>query len=317
MIEQQGGDQGYGAVAAPEATIGRGTPVATTLPRARGKSKLRPDERAFLWISRVIIWLFMLAIIFPVVMVVLAAFSPGQAFYTTSLLPSSLTLQHFQNVLDPNHVDFLIWVRNSMFVCVGSGILSVVLVASTGYAFSRFRFKGKKYGLMTLLLIQMFPVQMSFIAFYVLLLKVHLLNSLWGLLLVYLGGGIPFNAWLFKGYVDGLPRDLEESAYVDGATRWQAFYKIVLPLTRPMMAVIFIFVVIGNYNEYILANFLISDSSKRTLAVGLQLFIYTQFNQNWTDFAAAAVLASLPILILFLIAQRWLVSGLAAGAVKG
>jgi ABC-type maltose transport system permease subunit len=202
-------------------------------------------------------------------------------------------------------------------VCLTTSALSVLLVAGTGYAFSRFRFVGRKYGLMSLLLIQMFPAQMSFVALYLLLDKIGLFNTLQGLILVFLGGGIPFNAWLFKGYVDGLPRDLEESAYVDGATRFQAFWKVILPLTRPMMAVIFIFQTIGIYNDYILVNYLINDPDKWTVAVGLRGFLSGQFGQHWNDFAAGAVIASIPITLLFLAAQKWLVSGLAAGAVKG
>jgi arabinogalactan oligomer/maltooligosaccharide transport system permease protein len=267
--------------------------------------------------SRVILFAAVLVILFPIGMVVVASLTPGSAFYSSTLIPTHLTLEHYQNVLNPSQNDFLIWLRNSAIVCIGTASLSVMLVASTGYAFSRFRFFGRKYGLMGLLLIQMFPIQMSFVAFFYLLLRLHLLNTLQGLILVYLGGSIPFNAWLFKGYVDGLPRDLEESAYVDGATRFQAFWKIILPLTRPMMAVIFIFQVVAIYSEYVLASFLIQDSSKKTVAVGLQGFIANALNLNWTDFAAAAVLASIPILMVFLLAQRWLVSGLASGAVKG
>ena len=285
--------------------------------RARRKAKLRPHRRAFLWFSRAILSLAVLVILFPIVMVVTASLTPGAAFYSSTLVPSHLTLEHYQNVLNPDKNDFLIWMRNSAIVCIGTATLSVMLVTSTGYAFSRFYFLGRKYGLMGLLLIQLFPIQMSFVAFFYLLLKLHLLNTLQGLILVFLGGSIPFNAWLFKGYVDGLPRDLEESAYVDGATKFQAFWKIILPLTRPMMAVIFIFQVIGIYSDYILTNFLIQDANKKTVAVGLQGFIANALNLNWTDFAAAAVLASIPILIVFLLAQRWLVSGLSAGAVKG
>jgi arabinogalactan oligomer/maltooligosaccharide transport system permease protein len=148
-------------------------------------------------------------------------------------------------------------------------------------------------------------------------LKIGLLNTLQGLILVFLGGGIAFNTWLFKGYVDGLPRDLEEAAYVDGATRWQAFWRVILPLTRPMMAVIFIFQVIGIYNDYILTNFLIQDPTRYTVTVGLRGFINNQFGQNWNDFAAGALVATVPIVLLFMVAQRWLVSGLASGAVKG
>ena len=318
MIEQQGGEQAVGAVPAPaaaQAGVLAARAVATA--RARTKSHLRPDEVVFLWISRLIIWVAILAVVVPILLIAVASLTAGNSLLVTSVIPSNLSLEHWRNVFDPNQTSMLIWLRNSAIVAISTSVLSVLLVATTGYAFSRFRFYGKKYGLMALLLMQMFPAQMSFVALYFFLLKIGLLNTLQGLILVFLGGGIPFNAWLFKGYVDGLPRDLEESAYVDGATKWQAFWKVILPLTRPMMAVIFIFVTIGIYNDYILTNFLISDPSKYTVAVGLRGFINQQFGQNWNDFAAGALLAALPITLLFLVAQRWLVSGLAAGAVKG
>jgi arabinogalactan oligomer/maltooligosaccharide transport system permease protein len=325
MIEQQSEEQAFGAVPAPVAE--RGAVLAeraVDLSRMRTKAKLRPYERNFLWISRLILWVVIALVVIPVVLVITASLTPGSAFFSTSLWPSSISWEHYQNVLDPTKNDFLIWIRNSVIVCVVTGVLSVLLITSTAYAFSRFRFYGRKYGLMAMLLIQMFPAQMAFVALFYLLLwlgnhtnGVIGLNTLQGLILVFLGGGIPFNAWLFKGYVDGLPRDLEESAYVDGATRFQAFWKIILPLTRPMMAVIFIFQVIGIYNDFILVNFLTSDSQHYTVTVGLFSFVNGQYTQNWPDFAAGALLASLPILALFMISQRWLVSGLAAGAVKG
>jgi arabinogalactan oligomer/maltooligosaccharide transport system permease protein len=318
MIEQQSGEQAAGAIAAPTAAqTGILVAKAESLARGRTRSHLRPDEVAFLWVSRIIIWVFILAVIVPIALIVIASLTAGNSLLVTSIIPSKLSFEHWANVFDPKQTSMLIWLRNSAIVAGCTAVLSVLLVATTGYAFSRFRFYGKKYGLMALLLMQMFPAQMSFVALYFFLLKIGLLNTLQGLIIVFLGGGIPFNAWLFKGYVDGLPRDLEESAYVDGATKWQAFWKVILPLTRPMMAVIFIFVTIGIYNDYILTNFLISDPSKYTVAVGLRGFINNQFGQNWNDFAAGAIVAAIPIALLFLIFQRWLVSGLAAGAVKG
>lgn len=318
MIEQQGGEQAAGAVPAPAAAqVGVLATRAMASTRVRTKSHLRPDEVVFLWVSRVIIWLFILAVVIPIVLIAIASLTAGNSLLVTSVIPTNFSFEHWRNVFDPSQTSILIWLRNSAIVAISTSILSVLLVATTGYAFSRFRFYGKKYGLMALLLIQMFPAQMSFVALYFFLLKIGLLNTLQGLVLVFLGGGIPFNAWLFKGYIDGLPRDLEESAYVDGATKWQAFWKVILPLTRPMMAVIFIFQTIGIYNDYILTNFLISDPTKYTVAVGLRGFINNQFGQNWNDFAAGALLAALPITLMFLVAQRWLVSGLAAGAVKG
>lgn len=317
MIEQPGRAVAEGATATTELPAGRAITVSISAPAARTRPKLRPYELTYLWFSRIVIVGFIALILVPVLLVIQASFTSGQSFNTFSWLPDHPTLEHYQRMFDLNQVNFVYWMRNSAIVCLSTAAVSVLLVASTGYAFSRFHFRGRKYGLMAMLLIQMFPVQMSFLAFYFLLNKVNLLNTLGGLALVYIGGGVAFNSWLFKGFVDGLPRDLEESAYVDGATPWQAFYKIILPLTRPMMAVIFIFVLIGNFNEYILASWLLRDSDKLTMAVGLRGFINGAYQQNWTDFAAAAILGSIPILIIFLIAQRWLVSGLAAGAVKG
>jgi arabinogalactan oligomer / maltooligosaccharide transport system permease protein len=314
MIEQTG----EGSISTPDATLGAAAPVATAMPRVRSRAKLRPYERSFLWFSRAVILGFILLMLVPVFFAVQASFSAvGVDFTTFRWIPEHPTWPNYANLFDLNKVDYLVWLRNSAIVCIGGALLSVLLVVTTGYAFSRFRFIGRKYGLMSMLLLQMFPAQMNFIAFYYLLNKVQLLNTFPGLILVYLGASIAFFSWLFKGYVDGLPRDLEESAYVDGATPWQAFYKIILPLTRPMMAVVFIFALIQNFNEYILASWILRDSNRLTMSVGMRGFINGQYSQNWTEFAAAAVLSCIPILLVFMIAQRWLVSGLAAGAVKG
>jgi arabinogalactan oligomer/maltooligosaccharide transport system permease protein len=316
MIEQQTPQQ-TAAPAAGTTAVGSMAIGAASLSQVRSKSRLRPDERAFLWVSRIIIWIVILIMIIPVAMVVIASLTPGETFFVTSVIPKNVSFEHYQNVFDPNKTPIFTWMKNSAIVCLITSSLSVLLVTSMAYAFSRFHFFGRKYGLMAMLLIQMFPAQMAFVALFYLLNYVHLLNSLTGLIVVFLGGGIPFNAWLFKGYIDGLPRDLEEAAYVDGATQFQAFWKVILPLTRPMMAVIFIFQVIGIYNDYILTNYLINSSDKYTVAVGLYSFLNNQFAQNWNDFAAGAIIATIPIVVLFLLAQRWLVSGLASGAVKG
>ncbi|HEX6507672.1 MAG TPA: sugar ABC transporter permease [Chloroflexota bacterium] len=318
MIEQQSEEQAIGTV--PPTAAGSAGALAVgamDLPRVRTKVRLRPDERAFLWVSRAIIWGFMALMLVPIVLLLIASLTAGNALFANSLIPQHFSLEHYRNVFDPAQTSIIIWLRNSAIVAGSTGVLVALLVATTGYAFSRFRFRGRKYGLMALLLIQMFPAQMSFIALYFFLLKIGLLNTLQGLILVFLGGGIPFMAWLFKGYVDGLPRDLEESAYVDGANRWQAYWKVILPLTRPMLATVFIFQVINVYNDYILTNFLIQDPNKYTVTVGLRGFINQQFGQNWNDFAAGAVIAAIPLALMFLLAQRWLVSGLSAGAVKG
>jgi arabinogalactan oligomer/maltooligosaccharide transport system permease protein len=246
------------------------------------------------------------------------SFSAG-SFFSNTIIPTHFTLQHYGDLFNPTlNIGFLTWVENSVILCTGVGLCTVALVSTMAYAFSRFRFRGRKYGLMGLLLVQMFPAQMSFIAFFTLLQKVNLDGTLFGLGLVLLGGGLPFQAWLFKGYIDSLPRDLEEAAYVDGATKFQAYLRIILPLTRPMMAVVFLFTWFGLYSEYLLSSFILgTNSGAFTMAVGLRGFIVNSVQQNWTDFAAASVLGSVPLMIIFLAAQRFLVAGLARGAVKG
>jgi arabinogalactan oligomer/maltooligosaccharide transport system permease protein len=318
MIEQQSGEQVVGAVAAPTAIVAGVLDAAGLAGHTvRTHRKLRADERAFLWISRVIIWVGMLIVIIPVLLVLVASLTAGNSLLVTSLIPQHFSFEHFQNVFDPNKTSIWLWLRNSFIVGIGTGVLAVLFVATAGYAFSRFHFPGRRYGLMAMLLIQIFPAQMAFVALYFFLIKIHLINTLQGLIVVFVGGGMAFNTWLFKGYVDSLPHDLEESAYVDGANRFQAYWRVILPLTRPMMAVIFLFQFIGVYNDYILTSFLITDPNKYTVTVGLRGFINNQFGQNWNDFAAGALIAALPICLIFLLAQRWLVSGLASGAVKG
>jgi len=283
--------------------------------RRAGHKRLRTDERVALWVSRIIIIAVILVFLFPMVYVVGTSVQGGLLFNTNEILPTSFTLQHYQDLF--SQTGFLTWIRNSVIVCTSIGVLTVALVATMAYAFSRFRFRGRKYGLMFLLLIQMFPAQMSFIAFYYLLNRIGLYDTLQGLILVLLGGGLPFNAWLFKGYIDSLPRDLEEAAYVDGASKLQAYIRIILPLTRPMMAVIFIFVWFGMYSEFLVTSFLITTPDNYTFAVGLFGFINQQFLNNWTEFSAAAIIGAMPLMLVFLLSQRFLVAGLARGAVKG
>ncbi len=318
------------AVPIPPVVIRAETAGLLSRLRPKRHKRLRTGEITFLWVSRLIVTVFMILILIPALWVLSTSFNPGNLFLSTSPFPSGFTLDHYRDIFNPQ-IGFLTWVRNSVAVCTAVGVFTIVLVATMAYAFSRFKFRGRKYGLMFLLLVQMFPAQMSFIAFYWLLNQltfdlpfnifslhhVSLYDTLIGYTFVLIGGGLPFNAWLFKGYIDSLPRDLEEAAYVDGASKLQAYLRIILPLTRPMMAVIFLFTWFGMYSEYLLASFLLSSPGNKTVALGLQSFIYTQFLQNWTDFAAFAVVGSLPLMVVFLLAQRFLVAGLARGAVKG
>lgn len=265
-------------------------------------------------LSRLILILACLLTIFPVLWIITASLNTGASLFTSSIIPKSLTFKHYLDLF--SNTDFLLWIKNSVIACTGGGLLALFFTITLAYAFSRFRFKGRRYGLLVLILIQMLPATATIVAIYKILQAIGQINHLTGLILVYGGTTIPFNAWLMRGYFDTIPQDLEESAYIDGATSWQAFTKIALPLAMPMVAVIFIFNLITFYNDYLLASIVMSGKQNYTVALGMRFF-NQPYAANWAMFAAASILACLPILIIFYSLQRFLVQGLTWGAVKG
>jgi arabinogalactan oligomer/maltooligosaccharide transport system permease protein len=272
--------------------------------------------------KRLVIWFAILATLAPGYWIILASLSAGNSFFSSSLLPGDLTLHNYSAVI--RDTDFLIWVKNSLIVCTAVAGVSTVACALAAYAFSRLRFWGRRYGLMGMLIVQMFPVGVGIPAYFYLLFRLGNwtdakvgLDTKLGLILVLTGGGVAFYAWLFKGYLDNMPRELEEAAFVDGASRLKTIWYVLFPLVRPIVAVIFLFLFMGTYAEYLLTSVILTDSSNWTIPVGLNAFIFNQFNQRWTEFSAAAVLGSVPLLTVFMLMQRYLVAGLARGAVKG
>ena len=266
-------------------------------------------------LNRFVLIVICVVTLFPAVWVIAASFSVGTSLYSGGLIPARTTLHNYLQLF--TSTDFGTWMKNSLIICTASSLLTLFLTVTMGYAFSRFRFAGRRFGLLALILIQMFPSIMSIVAIFRLLQVIGLLDSYAGLILVYAGGGIGFNAWLLKGYIDSLPKELDESACIDGANHWQAFTKIILPLSSPMLAVIFLFNFIGFFQEFLLANIIIFNPALRPIAVGMRFYINGQYAQNWTGFAAASILASLPVLIIFFSLQRYLVEGLTKGALKG
>lgn len=261
-------------------------------------------------------------ILFPAYWILAASFKKGGSLFSTELFPSEYTLGNYYKLL--TKTKFLIWMQNTVVLCVCASLLALVVTVTAGYAFSRMRFPGRKWGLMTMIIIQMFPAAMAMVAIYKLLLYLGRitggavgLNTISGLILVYAGGGIPFNTWIIKGYLDGLPKELEESAYIDGATQTQAFVKVILPLLMPILAVVTIFNFIGPYADFLFPSIVLTGETKFTLAVGMRSFITGSFSTNWTQFAAASILGALPILVIFFALQRFLVEGLTKGALKG
>lgn len=285
--------------------------------------------------------------LFPVLFVTLSAFNPEGTISTFSLPEIESPAELFQNFNDLmfNEANlainpFWLWLRNSFIVAITSTILSVLITALSAYSFSRFRFWGRRQLLLGILLIQVFPNLLAMIALYLILqqigtlpdaipevlpflawidwswLNAFSLDSLGGLILVYLGGAMGINTWLMKGFFDSIPRDIDESALVDGATHWQIFWLLIFPLVRPILAVVGVLSFVGTFNEFVLASILLSDSNE-TLMVGLFGFINDQFDKNWGMFSAGALISALPVVIIYIALQDQIVGGLTAGSVKG
>lgn len=280
----------------------------------RYREKVSPSERRSLWLGRLVIWITMVMVIFPALWIVMSSFSAGDSFFLSSLFPQKLSTEHYVKLF--TETNFVLWVWNSLKLCLIVAIIQLVLTSLAAYAFARLRFIGRKYGLMSLLVLQVFPNSMAVAGYYILIYQFGLVDSSPALIFV-LAGGSAFNIWLLKSYIDGIPVELDEAALVDGANRFQVFYKVILPLAMPQLAVLFLFSFIATYSEYVITSIFLQTPGKMTLALGLQSFISDQFAAHWTMFSAAAVISSLPIMIVFMCLQRFIQNGLVAGGVKG
>jgi arabinogalactan oligomer/maltooligosaccharide transport system permease protein len=260
-------------------------------------------------------------VLYPVLLVCKKAFEPSAGFARSpSPVPEDVTLDHFRALVGSRGPDgellFLRHALNSAVVALLTTIVGVFLSCTAAYALSRFRFPGRRAGLTTFLVVQMFPASMLLLPLYVLLDRLGLLNSITGLVLVYATTAIPFCVWTLKGYFDSLPRELEEAARIDGAGPLRIFFTIVLPLARPGIAVTALFSFMTAWNEFIMASTFMTDESQYTLPVLLQSSV-GEHSANWGVFAAGAIVTSVPVMALFYVLQRSLVGGLTAGSVKG
>ncbi len=261
------------------------------------------------------------ASLYPVLWVVKMALSPAQSLsLSINPFPETVTFDHFRDVLF-SHDSQGRWLfgRQLLASIVVSGATTIVglsLAVTAAYALSRFRFPGKDAGMQTLLVTQMFPATLMLVPLYRLLQTLGLLDSWGGLVLVYSTSSLPFCVWMLKGYFDTIPRELEEAAVMDGASPWQVFTRVVLPLARPALAVTALFSFMTAWNEFILAATLINDAARFTLPVALQQYV-GEWKTEWGHFAAGALIVSAPVMALFFALQKFLVGGLTAGAVKG
>jgi arabinogalactan oligomer/maltooligosaccharide transport system permease protein len=261
--------------------------------------------------------------LFPLYLVIISSLNPSGSLNLTSFLPREISWVNYEMLFNDPRIPYLNWMKNSLIIAGAVAILSVTIGAASAFAFSRLRFKGKISGLKLLLLVQMFPAILAISAVYVIMERVQSfapeigLGTKPGLLLVYLGGAMGVNIWLLKGFVDSIPAELDEAAKVDGASPMQIYWLIFIPLATPVLAVVALLSFIGTFNEFILARLFLVDMSERTIAVGLQSFIGGQYSQNWGPFAAGSIIASVPIVAIFLSLQKYIVNGLTAGSVKG
>ncbi|MEV5974805.1 carbohydrate ABC transporter permease [Streptomyces sp. NPDC051921] len=251
--------------------------------------------------------------VFPVLWVLLTSLKPAK-FATTTDFVKEPTLENYTSLL--NDTPFLTWFGNSLLVAALTTVLGVFVSSTTGYAVSRFRFPGKRGLMWTLLVTQMFPVAVLIVPIYNIMASMGLLNSPTGLVITYLTIAVPFCAWMMKGFFDTIPREIDESGQVDGLTPFGTFWRLILPLAKPGIAVTAFYSFITAWSEVAYASAFMVGDENLTLAGGLQKFV-NQYGAQWGPMTAASVLIAIPAALVFLFAQRHLVTGMSAGAVKG
>lgn len=259
--------------------------------------------------------------LFPIVFVVSAAINPIGTLSSSELIPTGAGGENFAKLF--SNTQFVKWFWNTMLIGIASAAVSMFISACAAYAFSRFRFRGRRTGLMGLLLVQMFPQFLAIVTIYLMFSTITSFypaigfNTPWALILLYLGGALGVNTWLMKGFFDTIPKDLDESAKVDGATHAQIYFGIILPLVAPILAITGLLGFIGAVNEVLIANIFLTDPESKTVAVGLYGLVSGERNNNFGMFAAGSLITAVPTVLLFQFLQRYIVGGLTAGAVKG
>lgn len=272
--------------------------------------------------NKIINWLFFVLLVFftivtsyPIINVFSISLRPGDKLLSTSLeiIPDNASFQSYIKLF--TETDFLRWTLNSTLISFIVTLTGVTLASTAGYALSRYKFIGKKAAMLGIMTTQMFPATMLLLPMYIMLIKLGLLNSYLGIVIVYSSTALPFCVWQMKGYYDTIPFSLEESARIDGCTRWQAFYKIILPLAAPALVITALFSFMSAWSEYIVAAQILQDTKLFTLPIGLKSF-QSNLTTEWGLYAAASLIVSIPVVILFIFLSRWLVSGLTLGSVK-
>ena len=254
-------------------------------------------------------------VIYPLVYLVSGAISPGKTIAQLSIIPFSqgVTFDHYRYLFE--QTPYWSWFRNTFVIAISTSVLTVLVASMGAYVFSRFRFTVKKQMLMALLILQIFPSFVGMVAIYVILLRIGGLDTLWGLVLVYLAGNIPYNTWMVKSYMDTIPRSLDEAARIDGANHFRTFATIILPIAKPIITFLGIASFTAPWMDFIFPKLVLRSAEKQTLAIGLYGFVTDRKNE-FANFTAGALLVAIPFVIFFIITQNILVTSMAGSAVK-
>jgi arabinogalactan oligomer/maltooligosaccharide transport system permease protein len=257
-----------------------------------------------------------LIVLYPIAFAIAGAFNKGKSLASMNVLPipNNPTTDNFTRLFTTTN--YISWYKNSLFIACVNTLLTTVIVLITAYIFSRFKFRFKKAAMVSFLILQMFPSAVGMIAIYIILNRLGLSDNFMGLILVYTAGNIPYNTWLLKGYFDTIPKSIDEAAKIDGAGNLTTFLKVILPNTLPMVAFLAVTSFTQPWMDFILPRFILRSDKNKTLAVGLFEMINGRSNDNFTMFAAGALLIAVPFVIIFAINQKYLVRIMSAGAVK-
>lgn len=269
-------------------------------------------NKAFIYLIFVLISLF---VFYPLVYVVSAAFSPGNSIASLNIVPfgDGFTLEHFKHLFF--ETNYWLWFKNTFIIALWTTILTVIISALSAYVFSRFNFTFKQPLLMSLLILQIFPSFVGMIAIYVILRRIGGLDTLWGLVLVYVAGNIPYNTWMVKSYMDTVSKNLDEAARIDGAGHFRIFSTIILPITKPIITFLAISSFTGPWMDFIFPKMVLRSPEKQTLALGLFSFVSDKKNE-FTNFAAGSLVIAIPFIIFFLLTQKQMMLSMGSGGVK-
>ncbi|MBP7795314.1 MAG: ABC transporter permease subunit [Elusimicrobiales bacterium] len=253
---------------------------------------------------------------YPLIRIFSVSIRPGDRIISTdlSIIPDGASFISYIKLFKETY--FLRWIFNSLLITFATSFIGVSLASTAAYAFSRYRFVGKKWGLQLLLLSQMIPAGMLILPLYLMIMKLNLINTYLGMVIAYSVSSLPFSIWILKGYYDTIPHSLEEAAMVDGANELQAFYRIILPLSTPALSITFLFNFTTAWNEYLVARVVLYNPQNYTWTLGL-FELQGQFITQWGMFTAGSIIITIPVLLIFLYSSKWLVSGLTLGSVKG